>query len=167
MSLFRDAIDPADPERTKALFAGHAVPAPVAEEIRRAYRALGDDVSVAVRSSATAEDLPTLSFAGQQDTYSNIAAEEAEWKRVGGGGRRWGNRARVADPDEQRLSHHHLAGGRGIGTGAGGHVSGIWLTADPITGGRRNRVKNAPGGWAERWSAARSRRTRSRWPAAS
>jgi pyruvate,water dikinase len=55
VSTFRDAIDPGDPERTKALFAGRAVPAPVVEEIRRAYRALGDDVPVAVRSSATAE----------------------------------------------------------------------------------------------------------------
>jgi len=37
----------------------------------------GDDVSVAVRSSATAEDLPTASFAGQQDTYLNIRGNQA------------------------------------------------------------------------------------------
>ncbi len=37
----------------------------------------GDDLSVAVRSSATAEDLPTASFAGQQDTYLNIRGEQA------------------------------------------------------------------------------------------
>ncbi|MGZ8190873.1 MAG: phosphoenolpyruvate synthase [Methylococcaceae bacterium] len=37
----------------------------------------GDDVSVAVRSSATAEDLPTASFAGQQDTYLNIRGDQA------------------------------------------------------------------------------------------
>ena len=37
-----------------------------------AYRALGDDVSVAVRSSATAEDLPDASFAGQQETYLHV-----------------------------------------------------------------------------------------------
>ncbi|MDD5124600.1 phosphoenolpyruvate synthase [Methylovulum sp.] len=37
----------------------------------------GEDLSVAVRSSATAEDLPTASFAGQQDTYLNIRGEQA------------------------------------------------------------------------------------------
>ena len=50
-------------------------------EIVAAYRALeqeaGRDVAVAVRSSATAEDLPTASFAGQHDSYLNIRGEEA------------------------------------------------------------------------------------------
>ncbi|WP_299392762.1 phosphoenolpyruvate synthase [Pelagibius sp.] len=50
------------------------------EQIVAAYRQLeeeyGPDLSVAVRSSATAEDLPTASFAGQHDTYLNIRGEE-------------------------------------------------------------------------------------------
>jgi pyruvate,water dikinase len=51
------------------------------EEIRRAYHELcqkcgNDNLVVAVRSSATAEDLPNASFAGQQDTYLNIAGED-------------------------------------------------------------------------------------------
>src|SRR5215211_1870864 len=41
-------------------------------EIAEAYAALGEDVPVAVRSSATAEDLQEASFAGQQDTYLNV-----------------------------------------------------------------------------------------------
>ena len=41
-------------------------------EIAEAYAALGEDVPVAVRSSATAEDLPEASFAGQQDTFLNV-----------------------------------------------------------------------------------------------
>ena len=45
--------------------------------LRAAYRALGDEVSVAVRSSATAEDLPDASFAGQQDTYLHVCGEAA------------------------------------------------------------------------------------------
>ncbi len=49
-------------------------------QILEAYRKLvaeyGDDLSVAVRSSATAEDLPTASFAGQHDTYLNVHGEE-------------------------------------------------------------------------------------------
>ncbi|HEX8037354.1 MAG TPA: PEP/pyruvate-binding domain-containing protein, partial [Ktedonobacterales bacterium] len=51
----------------------------IAEEIVTAYQALGDGkpVAVAVRSSATAEDLPGASFAGQQETYLNIIGAEA------------------------------------------------------------------------------------------
>ncbi len=50
-------------------------------EIRKAYKQLsaaaGETVAVAVRSSATAEDLPDASFAGQQETYLNVHGEEA------------------------------------------------------------------------------------------
>jgi rifampicin phosphotransferase len=45
-------------------------------EIAEAYTALGEDTPVAVRSSATAEDLPEASFAGQQDTYLNVRGLE-------------------------------------------------------------------------------------------
>jgi rifampicin phosphotransferase len=45
-------------------------------EIAEAYAAFGEDVPVAVRSSATAEDLPEASFAGQQDTYLNVRGLE-------------------------------------------------------------------------------------------
>ncbi len=55
---------------------GAGIPDRLADEIRSAYAKLrkqyGDDVSLAVRSSATAEDLPTASFAGQQDTFLNV-----------------------------------------------------------------------------------------------
>src|SRR5262245_42790748 len=47
------------------------VPEVVAESIASGYARLGEDAPVAVRSSATAEDLPFASFAGQQDTYLN------------------------------------------------------------------------------------------------
>ncbi len=58
------------------------LPDDLEEEIRKAYRRLCDetnttDVDVAVRSSATAEDLPDASFAGQQETYLNIRGEES------------------------------------------------------------------------------------------
>ena len=45
--------------------------------VRAAYAALGTDAAVAVRSSATAEDLPFASFAGQQDTYLNVVGADA------------------------------------------------------------------------------------------
>ncbi len=58
------------------LFAQSAMPEAIAGAIRQAYAALGGGgLPVAVRSSATAEDLPELSFAGQQETYLNIHGE--------------------------------------------------------------------------------------------
>ncbi|MHB1213383.1 MAG: phosphoenolpyruvate synthase [Thiobacillus sp.] len=56
-----------------------AAPLPDALEagLCEAYRALGNTVSVAVRSSATAEDLPDASFAGQQETYLHVQGEDA------------------------------------------------------------------------------------------
>lgn len=66
----------------RAWIAGAALPAPLAEQIRNAYRELGRRVeqanpAVAVRSSATAEDLPDASFAGQQESYLNVVGEAA------------------------------------------------------------------------------------------
>jgi pyruvate, water dikinase len=60
---------------------GAGIPEHLAAEIRAAYAKLrkqyGEEVSLAVRSSATAEDLPTASFAGQQDTFLNVRGEES------------------------------------------------------------------------------------------
>src|ERR1700687_1194743 len=62
--------------RARAIIHDAPLPEPMQAEILRAYRELqaeyGDSLSVAVRSSATAEDLPTASFAGQQETYLNV-----------------------------------------------------------------------------------------------
>ncbi len=62
------------------------MPKDVEEEIRQAYRKLceeaGEEVFVAVRSSATAEDLPGASFAGQQETYLNVRGEDEVVEKV-------------------------------------------------------------------------------------
>ena len=83
-----DDLDPADvgalarkAKRAREIVYGAGLPDDLAAEILDAYRALqqeyGEEVSLAVRSSATAEDLPTASFAGQQDSYLNIKGEES------------------------------------------------------------------------------------------
>ncbi|MDT5143059.1 MAG: pyruvate, water dikinase [Mycobacterium sp.] len=83
-----DDLDPADVaalarkgKRAREIVYGAGLPDDLAAEILDAYRKLqqeyGDEVSLAVRSSATAEDLPTASFAGQQDSYLNISGEES------------------------------------------------------------------------------------------
>ncbi|WP_181692770.1 pyruvate, water dikinase [Natronomonas sp. LN261] len=63
-------------ERAKELILGTEMPEDVREDILAAYDDLDDgEAFVAVRSSATAEDLPSASFAGQQDTYLNITRD--------------------------------------------------------------------------------------------
>lgn len=59
-----------------------AVPEDIAEAVVRYLAKLGDKDAYAVRSSATAEDLPTASFAGQQDTYLNVIGKEAVLKHI-------------------------------------------------------------------------------------
>jgi len=59
-------------EQIQSLFAQGKIPGDIAEAIRRWYGELGADIPVAVRSSATAEDLPGMSFAGQLETYLNV-----------------------------------------------------------------------------------------------
>ena len=59
---------------------GITIPEDIIEDITRHLSNLGEKNAYAVRSSATAEDLPTASFAGQQDTYLNIIGKEANPK---------------------------------------------------------------------------------------
>ena len=59
-----------------------SIPKDIAEEIASFLTKFGEKDAYAVRSSATAEDLPTASFAGQQDTYLNIIGKEAILKHI-------------------------------------------------------------------------------------
>lgn len=83
-----DDLDPDDVaelarrgKRAREIVYGAGLPDDLAVEIVSAYRMLqaeyGEEVSLAVRSSATAEDLPTASFAGQQETFLNIKGAES------------------------------------------------------------------------------------------
>src|SRR5208283_3436138 len=83
-----DDLDPTDltalarkGKRAREIVYGAGLPDDLAAEILDAYHKLqdqyGEDVSLAVRSSATAEDLPTASFAGQQDTFLNIKGAQS------------------------------------------------------------------------------------------
>jgi pyruvate,water dikinase len=62
-------------ETAQSLIRETEIPPELREEILGAYDEIGEEASVAVRSSATAEDLPGSSFAGQQDTYLNVTGE--------------------------------------------------------------------------------------------
>jgi pyruvate, water dikinase len=67
-------------QKIRNLIKSTPIPPELEEDIRRNYREMefryGEDVDVAVRSSATAEDLPDASFAGQQETYLNVRGED-------------------------------------------------------------------------------------------
>ena len=73
-------------EKIRNLIANAPCPKELEDEIKIAYREMenkyGENVDVAVRSSATAEDLPTASFAGQQTTYLNVRGEEELVEKV-------------------------------------------------------------------------------------
>jgi rifampicin phosphotransferase len=152
MSVVR-ASDPATFDvaaaRIGELFRGHPVPAATAGAIAAAYAGLGDNVAVAVRSSATVEDLPGMSAAGQQDTYLNIRGEDAVLDAV----RRcwaslWSARAIGYRAD------------RGIGPGdvsiavvvqqlVPADAAGVMFTADPVGGSRDQVVISANWGLGE------------------
>jgi pyruvate,water dikinase len=61
--------------KIKGLISNAAMPSEIAEDIKQSYKKLGGGL-VAVRSSATAEDLPEASFAGQQQTFLNVQGEK-------------------------------------------------------------------------------------------
>ncbi|MFG1702584.1 PEP/pyruvate-binding domain-containing protein [Nonomuraea sp. M3C6] len=149
---FRDKILQAassgSAEEIAALFDGHDMPAEIAAEIRRAYDALGDDVPVAVRSSATAEDLPDMSFAGQQDTYLNIRGDALLdavrrcWASL------WNPRA-VAYRDQNGVPHDDVALAVVVQELVDADAAGIMFTANPISGARDETVINASWGLGE------------------
>jgi rifampicin phosphotransferase len=104
-------------QEINALFAAGAMPDSIMTAIVDAYAAL-EDAPVAVRSSATAEDLPDASFAGQQETYLNI---QGACSRAGSGQKMLGL---PVDAACHCLSHQESyrpeqCGAGGSGTGAG------------------------------------------------
>lgn len=101
--MFRKELTEAGKDEAKLLDAAkkfrHAIskgklPEEVEEAVREKYAQLGEQARVAVRSSATAEDLPDASFAGQQETYLNVRGSEAVLTQIRNCyASLWGNRA--------------------------------------------------------------------------
>ncbi len=114
-----------------------AIPKYIDNEITRQLAQLGKKNAYAVRSSATAEDLPTASFAGQQDTYLNIIGEESILKHIS---KCWASlftdRAvtyRIQNGFDHRKVHLSVVIQRMVFP----EVAGIMFTADPITFNRK------------------------------
>lgn len=136
-------------ENISKIFAGTELSTAVAKEIKDAYAQLGDNLAVAVRSSANAEDLPDMSFAGQQDTYLNIIGEDALlvavrdcWASL------WTPRA-ISYRQKMGIEHEQVAMAVVIQLMVASDVSGILFTANPATGERTEMIANASFGLGE------------------
>jgi len=140
-------VDPRDPVDARDRLTSKPVPAEIADVIRDSYRALTG--RVAVRSSATAEDLPEASFAGQQDTILDVDGEDALLDAV----RRcwaslWNERA-VAYRATHEVDEQALRLAVVVQRMVPARIAGVLFTADPITGRRRRAAIDAVRGLGE------------------
>ena len=136
-------------EAARAALLSTPVPDDVAAAVAEAYAELGENVPVAVRSSATAEDLPSASFAGQQDTYLNIVGVDALLDAV----RRcwaslWTDRA-VSYRASNGIDHHAVQLAVVVQRMVESQVAGVLFTADPVSGRRTRTVIDASPGLGE------------------
>src|SRR5947208_2131404 len=137
-------LEPENGEAIRALSAeirraveGIAIPDDVALAITRALARLGEHAACAVRSSATAEDLPTASFAGQHDTYLNVVGRASILQHVS---RCWASlfteRAvtyRLRNGFDQRKVHMAVV----VQEMVFPRAAGVLFTADPVTSNRK------------------------------
>ncbi|MFE5839437.1 PEP/pyruvate-binding domain-containing protein [Arthrobacter sp. NPDC056493] len=132
----------------RALFARFVMPAPLRTEIGAGYAALGGG-AVAVRSSATAEDLPGAAFAGQQDTFLNVVGEEAVAKAVADcWASLWTDRA-IAYRQRQGIDPREVTIAVVVQKMVPADVAGVMFTANPVTGERGEIVVDASPGLGE------------------
>ncbi len=132
------------------LFAQSVMLDDIAEAISQAYAGLGgDDLPVAVRSSATAEDLPEMSFAGQQETYLNMHGEvmvlEAVkrcWASL------WTARA-IGYRARHGIAPQDVSLAVVVQELVPADAAGIMFTANPLTGARDQVMINAAWGLGE------------------
>ena len=126
-----------------------AVPEDVAADIRGALERLGENVAYAVRSSATAEDMPTASFAGQQDTYLNVIGPAAVLEHVS---RCWASlftERAVTYRQRNGIDHREVDMAVVVQQMVVPDAAGIVFTADPVTSNRKVATVEASFGLGE------------------
>ncbi|HEV8547112.1 MAG TPA: PEP/pyruvate-binding domain-containing protein, partial [Candidatus Limnocylindrales bacterium] len=138
-------VDPSRPEEAAERLRNADLPAAVVTAVLEAYRGLGGS-SVAVRSSATAEDLPGASFAGQQDTYLGVEGDAQLLDAI----RRcwaslWNERA-VAYRRDHGIDDEGVGLAVVVQRMVDATAAGVLFTADPITGRRGRAVVDAAQG---------------------
>jgi pyruvate,water dikinase len=135
-----------DPENTEAVrragdemrthLEAAPIPAEVARAVGTAWREAGAEHSYAVRSSATAEDLPGASFAGQQDTFLNVRGREALLERVRDCWVSLFTDRAISYRARNGFDHRRVLLSVVVQRMVFPEVSGILFTADPIDGRR-------------------------------
>ncbi len=133
----------------KNLILAHPMSKALAEEISKNYEILGKNTYVAVRSSATAEDLPDASFAGQQDTYLNIKGKD---KVIDAVKKCWGslfNARAIFYRRKQNFPIEKVKIAVVIQKMVNSEISGIMFTANPITSSKDEVVIEAGYGLGE------------------
>lgn len=125
------------------------IPSRLADVVRAAYAQLGETAKVAVRSSATAEDLPDASFAGQQETFLNVLGIEQVLLHV----RRcwsslWTARA-ISYRARQGYDHLSVALAVVVQHLIEADVAGVLFTINPVTNNRDELLVNASYGLGE------------------
>ncbi len=113
------------------------LPAGLADEVRAGVARIGADAAFAVRSSATAEDLPTASFAGQQDTYLNVLGVDAVLAHVRMCWASLFTDRAVAYRNQEGIDHREVRLAVVVQRMVSPEMSGVLFTADPLTANRR------------------------------
>ncbi|MFI6085835.1 rifamycin-inactivating phosphotransferase [Streptomyces sp. NPDC051217] len=149
-------VDPDDREAIRTLSArirrtveGVAVPGDLAAAITRALARLGEEAAYAVRSSATAEDLPTASFAGQQDSYLNVVGVAEILRHVS---RCWASlftERAVIYRRRNGIDHRTVQMAVVVQRMVVPQAAGVLFTADPVTGDRKVATVDAGFGLGE------------------
>ncbi|MGP8250929.1 MAG: PEP/pyruvate-binding domain-containing protein [Terracidiphilus sp.] len=136
-------------EQIQSLFTQGTIPDDVAEAIARRYEELGADTPVAVRSSATAEDLPDMSFAGQLETYLNVHGKDEVihavkrcWASL------WTGRA-IGYRQRQGIRPEDVSIAVVVQQLVTAEAAGVAFTANPVTGARDEVMINAAWGLGE------------------
>lgn len=123
--------------RIRKLIEGIVIPENIVHEISRHLSRMGEEKAWAIRSSATAEDLPMASFAGQQDTYLNVKGKESVLRHIG---KCWASlftdRA-VTYRLQNGFDHRNVYLSVVVQKMIFPDVSGILFTADPVSSNRK------------------------------
>jgi len=130
-------------------FRSHKLPADVEAAIRNDYKAMGDDLPVAVRSSATAEDLPDASFAGQQDTYLWVVGADTVIEHVRDCWASLFTARAMKYRHDNDLGQIEVLMSVAVQKMVNAQTAGVAMTLDPLTGDRTRIVIDASYGLGE------------------
>ena len=121
-------------EKIKSKFAKIKIPKEIEFEVLKAYEKLGNNVPVAVRSSATAEDLPNASFAGQQDTFLWVCGKKNLLKSIYNCWASLYTVRAISYRIKNNINQTDVLMGVGVQKMVNSKVSGVAITLNPLNG---------------------------------